>query len=247
MRESIGYKTLDIRTCSELEKIQMEDSSIELLCGSARTGKTVALINYFNRLQTDCILLSNFMQKDIKEVEYNDYTGALKQSKIINPNDILNLDIEDLEFLNDSKCAINLLDLCYIDENVKTTVFTKLINYCNDNNTLLIFDFPEETERLISLLNKEISFPIIITCGTSIDLTTKLKEKVNMPIEHTFMNFKRIDKLNELECKHNIDNCSGSISLRVPRSLHSDLILEASAEGISLNQYLLYIISSRQV
>ena len=32
----------------------------------------------------------------------------------------------------------------------------------------------------------------------------------------------------------------GKISLRLPRSLHTELIGKAKAEGISLNQYILY-------
>ena len=37
---------------------------------------------------------------------------------------------------------------------------------------------------------------------------------------------------------------SGKISLRVPKSLHRDLIIGAKGEGVSLNQYLLYKLSN---
>jgi len=33
---------------------------------------------------------------------------------------------------------------------------------------------------------------------------------------------------------------NGKISLRVPRSLHRDLVEDAKSEGISLNQFILY-------
>jgi Uncharacterized protein encoded in hypervariable junctions of pilus gene clusters len=36
---------------------------------------------------------------------------------------------------------------------------------------------------------------------------------------------------------------SGKISLRVPKSLHRDLVSSAKEEGISLNQFLLYKLS----
>jgi len=36
---------------------------------------------------------------------------------------------------------------------------------------------------------------------------------------------------------------SGKISLRVPRSLHRDLVDGAKSEGVSLNQFILYKLS----
>ncbi|MDR0914928.1 MAG: type II toxin-antitoxin system HicB family antitoxin [Oscillospiraceae bacterium] len=36
---------------------------------------------------------------------------------------------------------------------------------------------------------------------------------------------------------------SGKISLRVPKTLHRDLVFGAKKEGVSLNQYLLYKLS----
>lgn len=37
--------------------------------------------------------------------------------------------------------------------------------------------------------------------------------------------------------------CSGRVSLRLPKSLHRELIAEASSEGVSLNQFLVYKLS----
>lgn len=39
------------------------------------------------------------------------------------------------------------------------------------------------------------------------------------------------------------ENYNGRITLRTPKSLHRQLIEEAKDEGVSLNQYLLYLIS----
>jgi antitoxin HicB len=39
-----------------------------------------------------------------------------------------------------------------------------------------------------------------------------------------------------------IENYKGRITVRVPKTMHKDLIEEANEEGISLNQYLIYII-----
>lgn len=38
---------------------------------------------------------------------------------------------------------------------------------------------------------------------------------------------------------------SGVLSLRIPKSLHGQLKTEAKAEGVSLNQYISYVLASR--
>jgi len=40
------------------------------------------------------------------------------------------------------------------------------------------------------------------------------------------------------------DNYSGKILLRMPKTLHAHLIAAAKVEGVSLNQYILYKLSS---
>lgn len=40
--------------------------------------------------------------------------------------------------------------------------------------------------------------------------------------------------------KESLDGYNGRILARVPRSLHKRLVQEAQAEGVSLNQYVLY-------
>lgn len=40
-----------------------------------------------------------------------------------------------------------------------------------------------------------------------------------------------------------IDRFSGRITLRTPKSLHKDLVEQAEREGISLNQYIVYLLS----
>ncbi|NSW92627.1 MAG: type II toxin-antitoxin system HicB family antitoxin [Firmicutes bacterium] len=40
-----------------------------------------------------------------------------------------------------------------------------------------------------------------------------------------------------------IDNYKGRITIRVPKTMHKELIEEANEEGISLNQYLIYLLS----
>ena len=42
------------------------------------------------------------------------------------------------------------------------------------------------------------------------------------------------------ELKHSLEEYSGKLVLRIPRSLHRDLKKAAEIEGVSLNQYMLY-------
>jgi predicted RNase H-like HicB family nuclease len=42
----------------------------------------------------------------------------------------------------------------------------------------------------------------------------------------------------------NTDNFSGKFIVRVPKTLHAHLVMEAEKEGVSLNQYALYKLSS---
>lgn len=42
----------------------------------------------------------------------------------------------------------------------------------------------------------------------------------------------------------NEDEFSGRFNLRIPRSLHKGLALKAKREGVSLNQYITYILSN---
>lgn len=45
------------------------------------------------------------------------------------------------------------------------------------------------------------------------------------------------------EFKKSMEGCSGKLVLRIPRSLHKALKEAAEAEGVSLNQYMLYKLS----
>lgn len=41
----------------------------------------------------------------------------------------------------------------------------------------------------------------------------------------------------------NTDQYNGKLSLRIPRSLHRELVEQAAIEGVSLNQYVMYRIA----
>ena len=43
------------------------------------------------------------------------------------------------------------------------------------------------------------------------------------------------------------NNFSGKVLMRMPRRLHAELVRAAKVQGVSLNQYLLYLVSYRIV
>jgi len=45
--------------------------------------------------------------------------------------------------------------------------------------------------------------------------------------------------------RQHLDDYSGKFTIRLPRSLHRDLAREAELEGVSLNQYIVYLLSER--
>ena len=47
----------------------------------------------------------------------------------------------------------------------------------------------------------------------------------------------------EIPVPANLDDYSGQFKLRLPKSLHRDLSEQARAEGISMNQYCLYLLA----
>ena len=55
----------------------------------------------------------------------------------------------------------------------------------------------------------------------------------------------RLEKNQPIPEPTQIDDYSGKFVLRIPRSLHKSLDYEAKKQGISLNQYLVYLLSER--
>lgn len=86
-----------------------------------------------------------------------------------------------------------------------------------------------------------ISFPDLpgcITCGETIEsaVTNALDAKrawLEAAIEDGI----------EIYEPDSLDNYSGQFKLRIPRSLHRDLVEHSSREGVSMNQYCVYLLS----
>lgn len=86
-----------------------------------------------------------------------------------------------------------------------------------------------------------ISFPDLpgcMTCGETIESAMKNAEDAKKAwIEAALEDNIEIHEPNSLE------DYSGQFKLRIPRSLHRDLAEHAQREGISMNQYCVYLLS----
>jgi len=78
-----------------------------------------------------------------------------------------------------------------------------------------------------------------ITCADSIEEGIIMLEDAKKAWLETCIN----DKIHIPE-PNNIDDYSGQFKLRLPKSLHKTLAERSRQEGISMNQYCLYLLSS---
>jgi predicted RNase H-like HicB family nuclease len=86
-----------------------------------------------------------------------------------------------------------------------------------------------------------VSFPELpgcLTCGESLEQAVRnandaKKEWLTAALEEGL----------EIPEPVNLDDYSGQFKLRIPKSLHHDLSEHAKAEGISMNQYCLYLLT----
>lgn len=90
-----------------------------------------------------------------------------------------------------------------------------------------------------------ISFPELprcITCGETLESAVAnakdaKREWINATLEDGI----------EIQEPDSIDNYSGQFKLRIPKSLHKSLAEHSKREGISMNQYCLYLLSKNDV
>jgi predicted RNase H-like HicB family nuclease len=85
------------------------------------------------------------------------------------------------------------------------------------------------------------SFPDLvgcITCGDTIDEAVKNAEDAKKAWLEA-----AIEEGIEIKEPSSIDDYSGQFKLRIPKSLHKSLAEHSRLEGISMNQYCLYLLS----
>ena len=90
-----------------------------------------------------------------------------------------------------------------------------------------------------------VSFPELpgcITCGETIEVALKNAEDA----KREWLSAALEDGIEILE-PNSLEEYSGQFKLRLPKSLHRTLAEHAKREGISMNQYCLYLLSKNDV
>lgn len=90
-----------------------------------------------------------------------------------------------------------------------------------------------------------ISFPELpgcITCGE--DIESAVKNAVDA--KKAWLEA-AIENGNEIYVPNSLEDYSGQFKLRIPRSLHRSLAEHSKREGISMNQYCVYLLSMNDV
>ncbi|MDX9786204.1 MAG: toxin-antitoxin system HicB family antitoxin [Desulfobacterales bacterium] len=80
---------------------------------------------------------------------------------------------------------------------------------------------------------------IKVVCESSVEAVRLLNESIAAYLS---------EKENNLEpspASRHVEAYSGQFRLRLPRALHAALVVEAEGEGVSLNTYVLYLLSDR--
>ena len=80
--------------------------------------------------------------------------------------------------------------------------------------------------------------PGCVTCGETLEQAVRNAEDA----KYTWLET-AIEEGTEIPEPMNLDDYSGQFKLRLPKSLHRTLSEQASAEGISMNQYCVYLLS----
>ena len=82
--------------------------------------------------------------------------------------------------------------------------------------------------------------PGCITCGDTLEEATANAEEC----KKTWISA-QLDDGNEISEPISVDDYSGQFKLRLPKSLHRELAERSKREGVSMNQYCVYLLSKR--
>jgi len=88
-----------------------------------------------------------------------------------------------------------------------------------------------------------VSFPELkgcLTCGDSLEQAVKNAEDAKRQ-----WIIAALDDGYEVPEPESIEEYSGQFKLRIPKSLHRQLVLQSKREGISMNQYCVYLLSQQ--
>lgn len=252
MMKSVGFRNMEVDSFDKLEHFNLKSNQIEFLTGRCGSGKTVALYNYINELSIPSILLLDYPldykniieQSRIKIFDFKEV--SLYTDKISQFEEIITQLKNTLETLTNSKS-----ELCLVMQNMESLrqlenkdlfyseLFDLLNNYINNlqNYNEDVFCGMDCYYTEIHPYAKDLNcYKVVIARESKKDLA-KLYSNDPYNIVISYIDFRIVNQLEELE------KYSGKLSLRIPKSLHMDLGKKADSEGVSLNQYISYLLA----
>lgn len=214
--KSIGYKSLKVNFVEQLEKVDKTPYSIEFLYSQIGRGKTYLLNKFFEDNNKVIYVTSEGLNRCANK-EYIK-SAITDRDKLINKME--NVTTENI-LVSEYRDSLRFYDIQEI-----------IFNFAKEKGYTVLLDIYKLND--LSFL-KEIEGVNIIIATTNKSIIDKTE--YNLPTYITEFDYRIIESLSK--------SYSGNISLRIPKSLHFDLVQQAQREGISLNQYLLYALSSR--
>lgn len=154
------------------------------------------------------------------------------------------LKLEDLKdnfsIIMDNKRTFILINDGY-DEKLLSDFFIYLIDNLISEKSLISINHAEKINIYKKIDDKYSILEYLLNMkNIKINLFLEDIKKLKSIYKNRFSNI--ITKF-ELECSTGIENFSGEIRLRLPKSLHKDLKIQTDRENISLNQYIVYALT----
>lgn len=208
------------------EKISMRNNEIELLMGNVGSGKSYELAMFLKNFKNNALLISNcgcdrdlLKGTTIIKLTKDNYKSEMEEAiKVLKSNTVI-LEIYEAH----SEWFINAIG--YISEEIK-----KYFIQSKCEGFFGVDDLHISSDVLIEICNS----------GTIVKIATLINDSHYTDFYNKFEY--RIKKTVPISMK--VGNFSGNISLRIPKSLHAKLHSAAALEGVSLNQYIMYVLAN---
>lgn len=219
-----------------------------IICGESRTNKTEGYIKpMIDDWQGGVLIFDS--PKNLKDIISKKYIVALGLENLyVLSLEKLNIQIDEIVLaLISGKTIIIYRKDKTIDNYILRQILLKLYKYEEEvkNPILLVFDemdglnlneenIGRENHLLTSLL--ELNERNICTTIMAFQDIKGFKKKYKK-------NYSDIFKLCDTVFTKTINEYSGELRVRFPKSLHKELAEQAEVEGVSLNQYLIYLLT----
>lgn len=157
--------------------------------------------------------------------------------------------LKDYNFQANSLVTVN--NTAFANDRILFT-YSQNNTMLNNKNLMQLIDIIGTTENILLMLTAFEDFNI----GVKILKVLEQRSNINVLLfldnldylRKTYKDIARriLRSCEIVSCKQCID-FSGELRLRLPKELHKQLSIEADCQGVSLNQYLLFLLASRNI